>query len=240
MRENIKKRFSVLNIAYKKRFYARMLGSVVQGLIIGVGKGGYIRVSPVIYVVGANVGEDELMPTLCPELTDRQTWHFPERTPLDDSFAQEIQRRLEISPVVNVFSTLTSDVIDRDIRWFTNKSTDWSANLSLTFFNMTRGASTARADFERAKSLFYKYSRISSVKPLRDWEETLLQRFVEFETRLDDPNCIALCRADAETHARSLKLPRIVWPPDWPESVPPWPRESSKSWGDRVRGFLAS
>lgn len=42
-----------------------------------------------------------------------------------------------------------------------------------------------------------------------DFEEALYARFQKLESRLDRPDCIALCRANAEEHARLLGLPPI-------------------------------
>lgn len=57
-----------------------------------------------------------------------------------------------------------------------------------------------------------------------DFEEALYARFQKLESRLDRPDCIALCRANAEEHARLLGLPPIEWPSEWPNTVPPWPK----------------
>ena len=238
MREHIKSHFPELDVVYKSRFYLQMNACVVRGLIIGVGKGGYIKVLPVMYVVGADLSEDELSPGLCTELYDRQTiWQFPEDTPLNEVLAIEIKKRVNNSPAINFLGVFTQGVIERDIQWFAKRPEHWAANLDLAFFNMTRGAPTARKDLARAFELFRRKSRMVTDKPLRDWEEALLARFQELESRLDRPDCISLCRADSEKHARLLKLPPIVWPPEWPEAVPPWSKEPD-SLIAKLGGFL--
>ena len=151
---------------------------------------------------------------------------FEPETPLDEKFAAEILTRLKKDSPISFTAPLEDEAIDKALRWFGKDGLHWAADLFLAYFNMTRGAPTARRDLGRAFDIFRRKSRMATDKPLRDWEEALLARFQELESRLDRPDCIALCRADAEEHARLLKLPPIVWPPEWPESVPPWPKEA--------------
>jgi hypothetical protein len=33
------------------------------------------------------------------------------------------------------------------------------------------------------------------------------------------PDCVALCRQDAETHAELLGLPKLTWPEEWPLKI---------------------
>lgn len=151
---------------------------------------------------------------------------FEPETSLDEKFAAEILARLKQDSPISFTDPMQDETIDKALRWFGKDGLHWAADLFLAFFNMTRGAPTARKDLARAFELFRRNSRMITDKPLRDWEEALLARFQELEARLDRSDCIALCRADAEEHARLLKLPAIVWPPEWPESVPPSPKES--------------
>ena len=238
MREHLKQRFPTLNVVYRKRFYARLFGPVLQGLIVGVGKGGYIRVLPVMYVLGERIDEEELSPSLSLEITDRKTWHLAESTPLDAAFAKEIHSRIEKSPVLNLSSAATSTSVEQDIRWFARDPVDWSAALSLAFFNIIRGVRGARSDLSNAFERFRNQSRLATNKPLYDYEVLLCERFKELEARLDSADCIALCRADAENHARVLKLPPLVWPAEWPTSVPTWPSQPTSTLGNKLRGFL--
>jgi len=151
-------------------------------------------------------------------------WSFPPETPLDEAFAAEILRRLKEDSPISFTEPLKDEAIDKALRWF-GKDGYWLAHLFIAYFNMTRGAPTARKDLARAFHLFIKHSSYSTDEPPLDFEEALHARFHELESRLDRPDCIALCRADAEEHAQLLKLPPIVWPPEWPQAVPPWPPE---------------
>ncbi|MEW6416489.1 MAG: hypothetical protein AB1482_14685 [Pseudomonadota bacterium] len=227
---------------YKRRDIHRMRGSFIQGVGVSVSRGGWIHLTPSLFVLGAEIYEKDLQSsklkdgsisadnlihtTVCLETKAPRRWMFEPETPLDEKFAAEILTRLKKDSPISFTAPLEDEAIDKALRWFGKDGLHWAADLFLAYFNMTRGAPTARRDLGRAFDIFRRKSRMATDKPLRDWEEALLARFQELESRLDRPDCIALCRADAEEHARLLKLPPIVWPPEWPESVPPWPKEA--------------
>lgn len=228
---------------YKRRDILRMHGHLVQWLFVGVSRSGWIHVSPTLYVLGAEVYIRDLERHKLKDGsldTDAlfnsavglgvkfpRRWDFEPDIPLDEKFAAEIVARLNQDSPISFVQPLEDEEIDKALRWFGKDGLNWAADLLLAFFNMTRGAPSARKDLARAFQLFIKRSRYSTDKPPFDFEEALFTRFQEFESRLDRPDCVALCRADAETHAKLLKLPPIVWPPEWPKSVPPWPQEQS-------------
>ncbi len=227
---------------YKRRDILRVRGLVVQMVSVGVGRGEWVRVHPTFSVLGPDIYIKDLDKHKCKDGSlDRDAllsqvglegisasaarrWLFAPETPLDEAFAAEILTRLKHDSPISFTAPLEDEAIDKALRWF-GKDGYWLAHLFLAYFNMTRGAPTARKDLARAFELFIKHSRYSTNKPPFDFEIALHARFHELESRLDHPDCIALCRADAEEHARLLKLPPIVWPPEWPEAVPPWPKE---------------
>lgn len=227
---------------YKRRDICRMRGPLMQGIGVAVSRGGWIRLSPGLFVLGPEIYRKELQSSKLKDgsiSTDNlihtavgleskapRRWMFEPETSLDEEFAAEILTRLKKDSPISFTDPLEDEAIDKALRWFGKDGLHWAADLFLAFFNMTRGAPTARKDLARAFELFIKHSRYSTDKPPLDFEIALHARFQELEARLDRPDCIALCRADAEEHARLLKLPAIVWPPEWPESVPPWPKES--------------
>ena len=215
---------------YKKRDLLRMRGNFVQMLIIGVSRGGWIGISPTFYVLGPELWQDYIHETVSLSvLSSEKRWNFPPDTLLEDNFANEIlQRLIEDSPI-SYLDQLSDESVSRGLSWLARDRQHWAADLFLAFFNMTRGAPTARTDLARAFKLFHQHSRLSTNKPLRDWEVLLQNRFNELEKRLDNSDCIALCRADSESHAKMLGLPPIVWPSEWPTSVPPWPHETTSS-----------
>jgi len=229
---------------YKRRDIYRMRGHVVQWMFVGSGRSGWIEISPALSVLGPKIYEKDMESSRCKDgsldtnsllstvaalkstsPSDLRRWSFPPETPLDEAFAAEILCRLMEDSPISFTDPMQDEAIDKALRWFGKDGLHWSADLFLAYFNMTRGAPTARKDLARAFELFIKHSRYSTNKPPFDFEEALFARFKELESRLDRPDCIALCRADAEEHARLLKLPSIVWPPEWPEAVPPWPKE---------------
>lgn len=238
---------------YKRRDICRMRGLFMQGVGVGTSRGGWIHVYPDFFVLGAEIYEKDLPKNLLKngsvcsdnlihgtvslEVKAPRRWHFPPETPLDEALAAEILRRLKEDSPISFTELLTGDAIDKALRWFGKDGLHWAADLFLAYFNMTRGAPSARKDLARAFGLFVKHSRYSTDKPPLDYEEALYARFQELEARLDRPDCIALCRADAEEHARLLGLPPIVWPPEWPASVPPWPK-APESLFDRLKGIL--
>jgi len=225
---------------YKRRDILRMRGHVVQWVHVSVGRSEWVRVYPSLFVLGSKIYEkdldcykrkdgtverDSLISTVSLEAKYPDArWHFPPETQLDETFAAEILTRLKQDSPISFTEPLQDEAIDKALRWF-GKDGYWLAHLFIAYFNMTRGAPTARKDLARAFEQFIKHSRYSTNKPPFDFEEALYARFQELESRLDRPDCVALCRADAEEHARLLELPPIVWPPEWPESVPPWPKE---------------
>lgn len=209
---------------YGKRDLVRMRGNFAQLVLIAQGRGHYLSVLPTLYVVGADLVDETIHQTVSLKVRSPHDWCFSPEA-LDLAFATQIVQQLERSPVTTFVCEFGDKEIDKALRWFGKTRTHWAADLFLAFFNMTRGAPTARKDLARAFQLFIKHSRYATDKPPFDFEEARYARFKELESRLDRPDCIALCRSDAEEHAQLLKLPPIVWPPEWPESVPPWPKE---------------
>lgn len=220
---------------YGKRDLVRMRGNFAQLLLLTSGRGHYLKVLPTLFVVGASLADKTIHQTVSLYVRNPHDWNItPEN--LDVALATQIVKQSEqLSPITFV-GELEDREIDHALRWFGKDGRHWADYLFLAFFNMTRGAPTARKDLARAFHLFIKHSRYSTDKPPFDFEEALFARFQELESRLDHPECIALCRADAEEHARLLKLPSIVWPPEWPESVPPWPKAPSFSWARKLLG----
>lgn len=214
----------------------------MQGIGVAVSRGGWIRFSPGLFVLGPEIYRKELQSsklkngsistdnlihtTVGLEAKTPRRWMFEPETPLDEKLAAEILTRLKKDSPISFTDPLEDEAIDKALRWFGKDGLHWAADLFLAYFNTTRGAPSARKDLARAFELFIKHSRYSTNKPPFDFEIALHARFQELESRLDRSDCIALCRADAEEHARLLKLPPIVWPPEWPASVPPWPKES--------------
>ena len=225
-------------VGYKSRFLLRTHGNVVQGIIVGVARGGWVRVYPTFYVVGADPSFKAIHQTVSLQTRDPRRWHFAPDTALDEALTREIRERLEHESPVSFEAALDDESLDRGLRWFGRRGSHWSADLFLAFYGMTRGARTARSDLSRARALFQRYSRLASGKPLLDWEERLCQRFQELDSRLDGSECVALCRADSEAHAAELGLPLIVWPTDWPERVPPWPKQSGFGLGGGLRRWV--
>jgi len=194
-----------LTETFKRRDILRMRGHLVQMVSVGVGRGGWVRVYPSLSVLGPGTYKKNLNSYKCKDgsldvdslfsavsleamsASATRRWHFPPDTPLDEAFAAEIHRRLKEDSPISFTDPLEDEAIDKTLRWF-GKDGYWLAHLFLAYFNIIRGAPTARKDLARAFHLFIKHSRYSTDKPLRDWEEALLARFQELESRLDRPD----------------------------------------------------
>ena len=208
---------------------ARMYGPLVQLIILWVSRGGWLHLEPTFYVVGADTANQTIHQAVSLGTRNPRRWQFPPETMLDNALAIRLLDQLRSDSPISFTATLDDAVIEQGLHWFGRDKLHWSADLFLAFFNMTRGAPSARDDLARAFDLFRRHSRLSMDEPLVDWEERLRDRFLELQARLDSPDCISLCRADAEAHAKALGLPPIIWPPEWPEHVPPWLKNESSS-----------
>lgn len=212
---------------YGIRDLVRMRGNFAHLLLIASGRGHYLKILPTLYVVGANIADETIHQTVSLYVeSESNSWNFSPAI-LDGAFASQVIRQLGQASETKFVDEINDVEIDLGLRWFGKDRRHWAADLFLAFFNMTRGAPTARKDLGRAFQIFLERSRYATDKPPFDWEKALHARFKELEARLDRSDCIALCRADAQAHAQILKLPLIEWPPEWPESLPPWPKETA-------------
>lgn len=203
-----------------RRLLVRMRGPFVQSFALSRSRGSALYATPNFFVVGADPAFPVMHGSLSLDTRNPHRWSFvkPELTP---DLASTLMKMLRSDSPVSFFEPLTDTSIDTALRWFLSKDNHWSAHQFKAFIAILRGQATARDDLARATKKFRKQGLSD---PPRDHETALLQRYAELEARLDRPDCIALCRADAEEHARSLKLPPVAWPSEWPTAVPPWPK----------------
>jgi hypothetical protein len=207
-----------------------MRGPFVQNFEISRSRGPVLYVTPQFFVAGADPAFPVMHDSLGLWSRDPHRWSFVEPR-LTPDFALILMDMLRSDSPVSFFDELTDASIDEAVRWFISRTNHWSAHQFKAFIAILKGQTTARAELTRAIAVFKKQALSD---PPRDHEAALLQRYAELEARLDRPDCIALCRADAEEHARRLKLPPVEWPPEWPTAVPPWPK-SRKGLLDRLR-----
>lgn len=201
---------------YKRRDILRMRGLVVQMVSVGVGRGGWVRVHPTFSVLGPDIYIKDLDRHKCKDDSlDRDALFSQVGL---EGISASAARRWIFPPETLLDETFAAEILTR---------LKQDSPISFT---------AARKDLARAFKLFIKHSRYSTDKPPFDFEIALHARFQELEARLDRPDCIALCRADSEKHAKLLKLPPIVWPLEWPKSVPPWPKDPSFDWARRLLG----
>lgn len=213
-----------------KREAVRMRGPFVQSIALARARGSGLYVIPYYFMVGADPTSEVMHENLGLAILNWRNWSFLEAK-LDSEFAALLLTRLRADAPASFFDDLTDTSIDAAMQWFIRKGNDPSAHQFKTFMAILLGRETARTDLERAIAVF---KRKALSDPPRDHEAALLQRYADLEARLGHPDCIALCRADAEAHAQRLKLPPIAWPHEWPTSVPPWPKRR-KALLDRFR-----
>jgi hypothetical protein len=207
-----------------------MRGSFVQSFELSRSRGPVLCVTPKFFVTGADPAFPVMHDALSLDSLDPHHWNFV-KPKLSHDFASTLMDMIRSDSPVSFFDELTDASLDESIRWFIARTDHWCAYQFKAFIAILQGQVSARNDLTHAISKFRKQALSD---PPRDHETVLLQRYAELEARLDRPDCIALCRADAEEHARRLKLPPVEWPPEWPTAVPPWPK-SRKGLLDRLR-----
>jgi hypothetical protein len=201
-----------------RRALVRMRGPVVQSLVLSASRSRVLVVWPCLFLCGANPSVPALDASLSLTILDRSKWSFVDPR-LSGSLAKRIASMLNDKVVPLDFSSdLMDATIEETVSAFIAQLDFWSDCLFLAFFNAFRGVRTAREDLNRAKQKFVA----QAASPYREHEVALLERFENLASRFDRQDCIALCRGDADGHARRLKLPPISWPPEWPTAVVNW------------------
>ncbi len=207
---------------YGRRALVRMRGSVVQYLVLSASRTRVLVVSPGLFVCGADPNFPVLGGALSHRFVRKNNWNFVDPK-LDEGLTNRIVTMLQADcGPLSFFSGMTDDLIGKEIKYFIHRGNFWSYHLHMAFFNITRGDRAAGDDLTRAVGAF---KALPLPDPPRDHDRALLRRFATLEARLDQPDCVALCRADAEEHARRLRLPPIRWPSEWPTVT--LPRRSS-------------
>lgn len=214
-----------------------MRGPFLQGVLFAKKRSGWLHVIPTFYVVGANPADPVIFQTISLPVhgvDEAMKWKWHADTLLDDNLASRIVSQLEECSPISFVGALDDVTVAVSLTIFSEKVTHWAPLLSLAFFCICSGNSSARDNLDRARRIFLKLSRYGSGTPPLDFEQALLARFDELEARLENPDCISICRAEAVEHAARLSLPVIEWPTEWPRVVPVWPR-AKRGWLSKVR-----
>lgn len=126
--------------------------------------------------------------------------------------------------------SLPMDGVDRDRRWYIGADVPADDSLANQVIDALRreaipntGYSMAARQLTEARNQLVRYSRYGSGKAPLDFEVALMARIDTLSSRLGKPDCVELCRNDAEEHARALGLPAVAWPEQWPGSVRGFP-----------------
>ncbi|MCB1930816.1 MAG: hypothetical protein KDH17_22655 [Rhodocyclaceae bacterium] len=146
-------------------------------------------------------------------------WYIGADVPADDSTANQVIDALRREAIPNAFAPLTDAGIGLALAEFARRKRHWLPSLSLAFWSMVLGDSMAARQLTEARNQLVRYSRYGSGKAPLDFEVALMARIDTLSSRLGKPDCVELCRNDAEEHARALGLPGVAWPEQWPGSV---------------------
>lgn len=212
---------------YGRRGLYRVRGPVVQSLVLSASRGTVLVVSPGLFVCGYDPNFPVLSGSMSLYALDSHKWSFV-RPELSAEFAEQLVGLLrEDRSPLSFFAEISDHAIEAMIKFFISHDKIWFDLWALAFFNMVRGSSSARDDLDRA---LVRFRAKGMAHPPRDLDKAFLERLSDLEARLDRPDCIALCRAEAEQHAVRLNLPTIDWPPEWPLTTPPWPRQPKGLW----------
>lgn len=222
---------------YAKRDLVRMRGPFVQAVLFAKKRSDWLLVIPTFYVAGANPADPVLFQTMSLPISgmdENRRWRFPPETLLDAKLAQDLVAQLERESPLSFVKPLEDDAIGATLDLIVRKGPHWASYLSRAFFNMCRGAvDAAGADLAQARKLFIKRSRYRLGQTPFDFEQVLMARFDTLQRRLQEPECVLLCRAEAEEHASRLQLPAVEWPPEWPTVAPP-PAPRKVGWLDKL------
>lgn len=192
----------------------RSRGHFLQCILFWISRGGYLHVSPTFFVLGANPRDSTIHQAVSLHTDDPRKWHFNDVS-LDQSFAVRLIDQLEQESTLSFVSPLLDETIDSALRRCATRDRLWVSSLFLAFFSIIRGAETLRDDVHLAKKVFGKYCEPSLGKSLRDGEQVVSDRIAMLEQRVDDPDCSAISRREAEEHAIRLKLQPLSWPTEW-------------------------
>lgn len=223
--------------AYSKRDLVRMRGPFVQAVLFAKKRSDWLLIIPTFYVAGANPADPILFQNMSLPISgmdENRRWSFPPETALNAELAQRLVAQLERESPLSFAKPLEDDTIGTTLDLLVRRRSYWVSGLSRAFFNMCRGAdSTVLDDLALARKLFIKYSRYGLGQAPLDYEQVLMARFDTLQRRLQKPDCILLCRAEAEEHAGRLQLPTVSWPSEWPTVAPP-PEPRKAGWLDKL------
>lgn len=222
---------------HAKRDLVRCRGPFLQALLFARKRSDWLHVIPTFFVVGADPAAPVIFQTMSLPIRgtdDAGKWRLPPASLLDEAQAAHLVSQLERDSPLAFSGALEDKAIGEALKTFVRQVAHPAPSLSLAFFNMCRGAPSARSDLAVARRKFLKMSRYGSGKPPLDYEQALLARLDGLAARLDTPDCIAICRDEVMEHACSLKIPVPEWPADWPASAGYMAQESWGGWWSKI------
>ncbi|MGW8393675.1 hypothetical protein [Pseudoduganella sp. HUAS MS19] len=222
---------------HTNRDMVRCRGPFLETVFFAKKRSGWLHVIPTFFVVGADPAASVIFQTMSLPLNgidETGKWRFRPETLLDEALATHIVAQIERDSPLTFIGPLKDDAIDSALRTFVRQIVHPVPSLSLAFFNMCRGAPSARSELAATRKRFLKMSRYGSGKPPLDSEQAMLARLDELAARLDSPDCIAICRDEVIEHARNLNISVPEWPTDWPASAVYAPQESGGAWWTKL------
>lgn len=198
------------------RTVLRRRANFVQFITLGTSRGGYISVSPVIYLVGAD--DKEIIMTCSGSIGIKKpnNWKFHPDTLLDHNFAQAIIERIEKESPISFLKPLEDAAMVNALKSF--DQTDFAILSYIAFLYLSMGDASAKPYLSKLEKYYAKVcdSTKPSIHGIREWEYARQVRTKNLISRMSQPDCVALCRQEAEMHAELLGLPKITWPEEWP------------------------
>jgi len=209
------------------RTVLRMRGHFVQWIGLSVGRGGYMKVIPTLYIVGYD--NTEIVMTCTASLyglRQPREWHFDENTQLDNDFAKLIIERVEAETPISFIQPLDDEAIIKALIWFNKNVKHWAVNWYIAFWYLCQGDPSALPYLNKLEKYFADVCGPKAKYPVRDWEKAHWARIKLLQARMSDSHCVVLCREEAEQHAAQLGLPKLVWPTEWATEMRPAEQQS--------------
>lgn len=200
----------------------RMRGHLVQWIGIGTSRSGWIEIFPTLYVVGADNTEIVMTGSASLNVTSgRREWIFPKDTTLDQNFASLIIKRIETETPISFVQPFGDETIIKALVWFNKPVKHWAVSWYIAFWYLCQGNPSASPYLDKLEKYFSGVCSSQAKYPARDSERARWARIKLLRARMSDTHCVMLCRAEAEQHAELLKLPKLVWPAEWPTEMQP-------------------
>ena len=183
----------------------RLHGAFVQLMALSGGRYGHtLHVLPTFYVVGARPWDEVITQSISVDSIQPRDWRIQDAS-LDHSLAALLNQRIEKASPIPYSQPLTNAAIVKALEFFEKRGTSEVASMGLAFFLMSLGRVDVASRLKLARKTFMKDNN-----PIKhDWQHNVVKRLDVLEARVSQPDCVELCRREAEEHAQRLGLPAL-------------------------------